>query len=59
MNATPTPSEDLSRIISSAKRLGVEMDEAAALQWLTAAAATQGDTDDVVVDITVSVLGEH
>jgi hypothetical protein len=57
MNATPTPSEDLSRIIKSAKRLGVEMDEADALQWLAAAAATKGDTDDVVVDVKSGVFG--
>jgi len=57
MNATPTPSEDLSRIINSAKRLGVEMDEADALRWLAAAAATKGDTDDVVVDVKSGVFG--
>lgn len=57
MNANPTPSEDLSRIINSAKRLGVEMDEADALQWLAAAAATKGDTDDVVVDVKSGVFG--
>lgn len=55
MNATP--SEDLSRIINSAKRLGVEMNEADALQWLAAAAATKGDTDDVVVDVKSGVFG--
>lgn len=59
MNASPTPSEDLSRIINSAKRLGVEMDEADALQWLAAAAATQGDTDDVVVDVKSGVFGHR
>src|SRR3989304_5667195 len=57
MNANTSPSEDLSRIINSAKRLGVEMDEADALQWLAAAAATHGDTDDVVVDIKSGVFG--
>jgi len=59
MNATPTPSQDLSRIMESAKRLGVEMDEASALQWLAAAAATQGDTDDVVVDVKAGVFGHR
>src|SRR3972149_6206318 len=59
MNATPTPSQDLWRIMESAKRLGVEMDEASALQWLAAAAATQGDTDDVVVDVKSGVFGHR
>src|SRR3990172_2545565 len=59
MNATPTPSQDLSRIMESAKRLGVEMDEASALQWLAAAAATQGDTDDVVVDVKAGGFGHR
>lgn len=57
MSATPT--EDLARIIDSAKRLGVEMDEAAALQWLAAAAASQGDDDDVVVDVKSGVFGHR
>ena len=57
MNANTSPSEDLSRIINSAKRLGVEMNETDALQWLAAAAATKGDTDDVVVDVKSGVFG--
>jgi hypothetical protein len=57
MNATTSPSEDLNRIITSAKRLGVEMDEADALQWLAAAASTKGDTDDVLVDVKTGVYG--
>jgi len=32
------PSGDLARILDSARRLGVEIDEAEALQWLTAVA---------------------
>jgi hypothetical protein len=55
--SNPSPTEDLSRIITSAKRLGVEMDEADALQWLAAAAATKGDTDDVLVDVKSGVYG--
>ena len=30
------PEADLKRIIASAKRLGIELDEAEALQWLSA-----------------------
>ena len=49
-------SVELSRIIESARRLGVEMDEADALQWLTAMAASQ-NSDDVVVDSATGVYG--
>ena len=41
-NQQPTgagANQDLSQIIESAHRLGVELDEADALQWLTAMAA--------------------
>jgi phosphohistidine swiveling domain-containing protein len=41
----PTPSEDLQRIIVSASRLGVELDEEEAMQWLTAIATVQDGTD--------------
>ena len=47
---------DLQRILESAKRLGVEMDEADALQWMTAMAA--GSTGgDIVVDTHEGVFG--
>ncbi len=36
-----TPSQDLDRIIESATRLGVEMDEEEALQWLAAIAVAR------------------
>ena len=39
------PSTELARILDSAKRLGVEMDEEGALQWLTTMAACQGDQE--------------
>lgn len=51
------PREDLQRIIESAKRLGVELDEADALQWL-AAVGSQHD-DDVVVDVKTGVFGHR
>jgi hypothetical protein len=49
---------ELRKIIESAKRLGVEMNEAESLQWLSAIAAEQGTGDDE--DITVdSVSGTY
>ena len=46
----------LKQIIQSAKRLGIELDEAEALQWLTAVAVAQGE-DDISVDISSGVFG--
>jgi hypothetical protein len=51
-----TASSDLSRIIESANRLGVEMDEAEALQWMTTMAASQS-TQEISVDIQSGVFG--
>ena len=51
------PSKDLQRIIESARRLGVEMDEAEALQWLTALAATDGE--QIVIDDRAGVFGHR
>ena len=48
---------DLKQIIESASRLGVELDEEEALQWLTAIAASQGTGDNVVFDIQSGVFG--
>ena len=47
---------DLKRIIESAQRMGIELDEEEALQWLTAVALSQGD-DDISVDIKSGVYG--
>jgi hypothetical protein len=48
---------DLNRIIESARRLGVELDEEEAVQWLTTmAAATEGE-EYVVVDTKAGVFG--
>jgi hypothetical protein len=44
---TPAPEEDIHRIIQSAQRLGVEMDEAEAMQWL-AAMVSQADSSIVI-----------
>ena len=57
MSATPTPREDLERILESAQRLGVQIDEEEALQWLTAMAATK--VDEVQVDAKHGVYGQR
>lgn len=57
MNAEEsTPSADLDHIIASAQRLGIELDEAEALQWLTAISLAQ-DSDEVVLDTRSGVFG--
>lgn len=55
----PEPSAALQRIIESAQRLGVQLDESAALQWLTAVAAGDGQDSDVVVDVKEGVFGHR
>lgn len=52
----PTPEQSLKVIIESARRLGVEMDESEALQWLSAMAAMQSD-DQVTIDKETGVFG--
>ena len=49
MDKKAAAAADLSAIMASAKRLGVELDEEEALQWLTAMAA-QKPSSDIVVD---------
>ncbi len=49
---------DLRRIMESARRLGVAVDEEAALQWLTAMAGMQA-ADHVVHDEESGVFGHH
>jgi hypothetical protein len=51
-----TPAADIARIVESAQRLGIELDEAEALQWLSAMAAAQAG-DEVVVDTRTGVFG--
>jgi hypothetical protein len=51
-----SPKVDLQRILDSAQRLGVELDEEEAIQWLTAVSAAKGSTD-VVVDTRTGVFG--
>lgn len=52
----PKPTTDLQRIIASAQRLGIELDEAEALQWLSAMAATEGG-DSIRMDERTGVFG--
>ncbi len=54
--AKKTPADDIARIIESAQRLGVEVDEEEALQWL-AAMASWGKDHDVVFDPKSGVYG--
>ncbi len=49
-------SSDLSSIIESALRLGVEIDEEEALQWLMAMSSHQYD-DDIIFDQRAGVFG--
>ena len=56
MNTIPTPKDDLEQIIVSARRLGVEIDQEEALQWLAAMAVTQ--SDEVTLDTRHGVYGQ-
>jgi hypothetical protein len=58
MSDAVDPSEDLRRIVESARRLGVELDEAEALHWLTAMAAGS-DGSEIVVDIDSGTFGHR
>ena len=53
-----SPSEDLKRIMASAERLGIELDEAEALQWLTAMAVDQAD-DEIIINEREGVFGHR
>lgn len=58
MTPDPTADEQLATIIQAAGRLGVEIDEAEAMRWLTSmAAAPEGG--DVVVDVASGVYGHR
>ncbi len=48
---------DLQNIIAAAKRLGIEMDEEEAIQWLTAISAAQADQNAISMDIKSGVFG--
>ena len=59
MTASGTkPEAEIARILESAQRLGVEVNEADAIQWLTSMATThQGD--DITVDSRTGVFGHN
>jgi hypothetical protein len=52
----PTPSVSLQRIVESAHRLGIELDEAEALQWMTALVSMKSSMD-IAVDPNTGVFG--
>lgn len=54
--AVVDPSADLQTIIEAARRLGIEMDEAESLRWLSAMAAEESD-EDVMVDVSSGTYG--
>jgi hypothetical protein len=54
--STSDARSDLDRIVASARRLGVELDDVEALQWLTAVALAR-ESSDVVVDMGSGVFG--
>ena len=56
MSEEKRPNEDLQNILDSAERLGVELDEEEALQWLTAMSAAKSGSD-IVVDAEEGVFG--
>jgi len=58
MNQTekPTPTADLKRIMESAHRLGIELDEEEALQWMTALISMKSSLD-ISVDRDTGVFG--
>jgi len=58
MSPETTPAGDLERIVASARRLGVELDEGDALQWLGAIAAAR-ESGQVVVDVDAGVFGHR
>jgi hypothetical protein len=51
--------EEVEKIIEAAQKLGVEVDEADAAQWLTAMAGTQGVPGDFSVDASTGVYGHR
>lgn len=53
------PTADVHRIVESAKSLGVEMDEAEALRWLSSMAAQGGGGGDVVFDAASGTFGHR
>jgi hypothetical protein len=57
MTPTSQPAEDLARIVDAARRMGVELDEAEALRWLSAMAADSGG--EIVLDAGSGTFGHR
>ncbi len=53
------PKREIEQIIESAKALGVEMDQEEAIQWLTAIAAMDQESQDLKVDKQSGVFGHR
>ncbi|HEX5590532.1 MAG TPA: hypothetical protein VFX65_09610 [Candidatus Limnocylindrales bacterium] len=53
-----TPADAIDRVMQSAARLGVEIDEAAAAEWV-AAMATEASGGDLVMDVNTGVYGHR
>ena len=51
--------EQVRRIVAAAQKLGVEVDETDATQWLTAVAATQAGPGDFAVDAKTGIFGHR
>lgn len=51
-----SPDQNIGHLIKSAERLGIELDESAALQWLTAIQASKQE-EDIVFDDRTGVFG--
>ena len=57
MTDSSQPAQDLAQIVAAAKRMGVEMDEAEALRWMSAMAADSGG--EIVLDAGSGVFGHR
>ena len=57
MTTPSQPAEDLARIVEAAQRMGVELDEAEALRWLSAMAADSGG--EIVFDAGSGTFGHR
>jgi hypothetical protein len=57
--AEPTADEQVRKIIEAAAKLGVEVDETDAAQWLTAIAASQSAPGDFAVDAKTGIFGHR
>ena len=57
MSDISNPAEDLARIVEAARRMGVELDEAEALRWLSSMAADSGG--EIVVDAGSGTFGHR